>query len=155
MTKAELAKQNFLNGCNCAQAVLLAFSDETGLDRATALRLASGLGGGMARMREVCGTVNGMFLAAGLILGSDDTADRAAKSELYRRLQELAERFRARNGSIVCRELLAGVKTTPGGVPEARTDTYYKKRPCAELCADAAKILEEFLQAYPEARAKI
>ena len=116
MTKAELAKQNFLNGCNCAQAVLLAFSDETGLDRATALRLASGLGGGMARMREVCGTVNGMFLAAGLILGSDDTADRAAKSELYRRLQGLAERFRARNGSIVCRELLAGVQTAPGGV---------------------------------------
>ena len=98
MTKAELAKQNFLNGCNCAQAVLLAFSDETGLDRATALRLTSGLGGGMARMREVCGTVNGMFLAAGLILGSDDTADRAAKSELYRRLQGLAERVRARNG---------------------------------------------------------
>ena len=62
MTKAELAKQNFLNGCNCAQAVLLAFSDETGLDRATALRLASGLGGGMARMREVCGTVNGICL---------------------------------------------------------------------------------------------
>ena len=106
----------------------------------------------MARMREVCGTVNGMFLAAGLILGSDDTADRAAKSELYRRLQGLAERFRARNGSIVCRELLAGIQTTPGGVPEARTDTYYKKRPCAELCADAAEILEEFLRAYPKAR---
>lgn len=151
MTKAELAKQNFLNGCNCAQAVLLAFSDETGLDRATALRLASGLGGGMARMREVCGTVNGMFLAAGLLFGSDDVSDRAAKSEQYRRLQELAQKFREQNGSIICRELLTGVKTTPGGVPEARTDTYYKKRPCAELCADAAEILEEYLHAAARA----
>lgn len=74
MTRAEQAAENFLSGCNCAQSVLLAFSDETGLDDATAMRIASGFGGGMARMREVCGAVSGMFMAAGLIFGSDDVS---------------------------------------------------------------------------------
>ena len=147
MTKAELAKQNFLNGCNCAQAVLLAFSDETGLDRATALRLASGLGGGMARMREVCGAVSGMFMAAGLILGDDGVPSHEHKRALYAQLQALAAQFRAENGSLLCRELLSGTRTSPGGIPEERTEQYYRKRPCAELCRCAAELLEQYLQA--------
>ena len=140
MTKAELAKQNFLNGCNCAQAVLLAFSDETGLDRATALRLASGLGGGMARMREVCGAVSGMFMVAGLKYGYSDPSAKQEKAELYALVQKLAAGFKEKNGSIICKELLGVSDTSP--TPEPRTAAYYKKRPCVELVGDAAELLE-------------
>lgn len=145
MERGEIAQRNFENGCNCAQAVLLAFSDRTGLDEATAMRVASGFGGGMARMREVCGAISGMFMAAGLILGSDDVMPRERKAALYVQLQTLAEGYRAKNGSILCRELLAGVRTEVGGVPEARTEQYYRKRPCGALCRCAAELLEEYL----------
>ena len=145
MDRGATAEQNFKNGCNCAQSVLLAFSDRTGLDEAAAMRIASGFGGGMGRMREVCGAVSGMFMAAGLILGEDGVPGREEKRALYGAIQELAARYRAENGSIICRELLAGVRTTPGGEPEARTEEYYRKRPCPELCRCAAEILEKFL----------
>ena len=145
MTRAEQAKQHFLQGYNCAQAVVLAFSDLTGLDRETILKLSAPFGGGMGRMREVCGTVSGMMMVAGLVFYNASAASSAEKSALYVREQELASRFRAQNGSIVCRELLAGVKTAPGPQAEERTKEYYKKRPCAELCACAAQILEDYL----------
>ena len=141
MTRAEQAAENFLNGCNCAQSVLLAFSDETGLDNATAMRIASGFGGGMARMREVCGAVSGMFMAAGLIFGSDDVSHEK-KTALYLRLQALAAQFREKNGSLLCRELLAGVKDDGSPLPARRTPEYYAERPCARLVAEAAQILE-------------
>lgn len=150
MQHGELARQNFENGCNCAQSVLLAFSDLTGLDDAVAMRLASGLGGGMARLREVCGAVSGMFLAAGMLLGDSGTPDRAAKTDLYARLQALAAQFREENGSIICRELLRGVQTAPGNAPEARTASYYRKRPCAELCRSAADLLDALLSEQNE-----
>ena len=145
MTRAEQAKQHFLQGYNCAQAVVLAFSDLTGLDRETILKLSAPFGGGMGRMREVCGTVSGMMMVAGLVFYDASAVSSAEKSALYVREQELASRFRAQNGSIVCRELLAGVKTAPGPQAEERTKEYYKKRPCAELCACAAQILEDYL----------
>lgn len=146
MERGITAEQNFKNGCNCAQAVLAAFSDLTGLEEETAMRIASGFGGGMARMREVCGAVSGMFMAAGLILGDDEVPSREHKAALYAALQELAARFREENGSLLCRELLAGVGTEQGGAPEERTERYYRKRPCAELCRCAAELLEEYLR---------
>ena len=148
MRYSECAAQNFLNGCNCAQAVLLAFSDLTKLDPDTARRIASGFGGGMARMREVCGAVSGMFMAAGLLYGSSGLSHEE-KAAHYVRLQALAAQFREKNGSILCRELLSGVKTDGSPLPQRRTAEYYQKRPCAQLVSDAAQILEAYIREHP------
>lgn len=149
MNRAEAAKQNFLTGCNCAQAVFTAFGDLTGLDEATAMKIASSFGGGMGRLREVCGAVSGMFMALGLLYGEDRRPEHEQKAAHYARVQELAARFKEENGSIICRELLANIETTHGSEPERRTDQYYTKRPCSELCACAAKILEQFMEENP------
>ena len=143
---SEEAKNNFLGGANCAQAVLCAFCDRCGLDRETAMKLASGFGGGIARQREVCGAVTGMCMAADLIRGPGENAYKAAKDEHYAFIRGLCDAFRDETGSIVCRELLGlAPKQCDPPVSEARTDAYYKKRPCAELVARAAKILSEHL----------
>lgn len=142
---ADKAKQLFLQGYNCAQAVVCAFDDLTGLDRETAARLASSFGGGMGRMREVCGTVSGALLVLGLARGYADPASPEAKKAHYARVREFARRFREQSGSILCRELLAGVETTPGGDPEPRTAEYYARRPCPQLAWQAADILDEML----------
>ena len=144
--RGAIAKKNFLSGMNCSQAVLLAFSDVTGLDEHTALRLAAPFGGGVGRMREVCGTVSGMCMVLGLLFYDAKNVTVAEKSALYAREQEAARRFREKNGSIVCRELLSGVHADASPQAEERTAGYYKKRPCADLCADAAEILEEYLK---------
>ena len=143
---AKTAEELFKNGCNCSQAVLLAFSDVTGLEDETALKLASSFGGGMGRMREVCGAVSGALMVLGIAKGYSDLSDSDAKKEHYALIQEFARRFKEENGSIICRELLSGVKTENGVSPEKRTDEYYKKRPCSELCFTAAKITEELLK---------
>lgn len=143
---AQRAYDLFNSGCNCSQAVLCAFSDVTGFDDETAKRLASSFGGGMGRMREVCGAVSGALMVLGIAKGYSDLSDHSAKKEHYALVQQFASRFKEENGSIICRELLSGVKTADGGVPEKRTETYYKKRPCAELCRTAAKITEELLK---------
>ncbi len=153
MSRGERAGENFLNGYNCAQAVLLAFDDLTGVPRETLLKVAQSFGGGMGRLRLTCGTVTGMMMALGLIAGTADT-DREAKNRQYAAVQELARRFRARNGSLICMELLTGKGIQADTLPaaEARTAEYYKKRPCPELCRIAAEILEEYLaerQAQP------
>ena len=105
MTRAERARDLFFEGCNCAQAVFLAFAEDR-MDRDTALKIASGYGGGMAGMRGVCGAVNGMFMAYGLLRGSADPNDRAAKTAAYQTLRQLAGEFEAQNGSLICRQLL-------------------------------------------------
>ncbi len=143
---AQRAKELFESGLNCSQAVVCAFSDVTGLDPKLAQRLASPLGGGMGRMREVCGAVSGMFLVLGLLEGTDEASASADKAALYEKVRALAGAFREQNGSIVCRELLGLDRRETGGEPCARTADYYKKRPCALLCADAARILDEYLQ---------
>lgn len=143
---ADKAKALFLQGYNCAQAVVCAFEDVTGLDRDTAARLACSFGGGMGRMREVCGTVSGALLALGLACGYADPNDPEAKKAHYARVREFARRFRERSGSIICRELLQGVETVPGGDPEPRTAEYYARRPCPRLAWQAADILDEMLQ---------
>lgn len=145
MTHGERAEQNFRNGYNCAQSVLLAFGDVTGLDEHTAAMLSSSFGGGLGRLRELCGVVSGAAMVLGLVKGYADPGDREGKKAQYRRVQEFAERFRDKNGSIICRELLSGVSTVEGNDPEERTAAYYKKRPCPALCRCAAEILDEML----------
>ena len=140
--RGDKAKEYFQSGYNCAQAVLMAFADKINLTKDQIINIAAPFGAGMGRMREVCGTVSGMFMAAGLILGHDaDTPQ--GKNAMYAITQELANEFKKQNGSIICRELLAGVSTTSGTNAEPRTPEYYKKRPRADLCHDAAEILEE------------
>lgn len=146
MTYGEKAKQNFESGYNCAQAVLLAFSDVTGLDEATAMKLAASLGGGMGRLREVCGAVSGMFLVAGLLYAEGEVVSAQEKAAHYARIQDLAARFKAETGTYICRELLEGVPATGGSQPEERTEQYYKRRPCGELCRLAADIMAEYMQ---------
>ena len=141
----ELAKSYFLEGYNCAQAVVLAFHKELGLDKETAARMASAFGGGMGRLREVCGTVSGMLLVLGLLRGYSDPKDLEGKKELYSQVQQLARTFLEHNKSIICRELLGLDHHSDEPTPSLRTPEYYKKRPCADLAADAAKILEDLL----------
>ena len=141
-TRVEIALELFNEGYNCAQAVFAAFADKYGIDKDTAMKLSSSFGGGMGRMREVCGAVSGMFMVAGLETGAVDGADKDTKAANYQKVRELAERFKAENGSIICRELLGlDESTKESHVPEARTAEYYKKRPCAELVKLAAEIL--------------
>lgn len=143
--KKQKAQELFKSGYNCSQAVLGVFCEELGLDFDTAMKLASSFGAGMGRMREVCGTVSGMFMAAGLAFASPNDSP-SEKGEHYKRIQELAKRFKDKNGSIICRELLQGVETTTGSNPEQRTENYYKKRPCVELVGDSVGIFEQFLE---------
>ena len=124
MTKGEIAKNNFQNGCNCAQAVLLAFCEDYGMERETALTIAAGFGSGMAGLRETCGTVTGANMVIGLAKGKN-------RMEANRTFREFADRFREKNGSLVCKELLA-----------ARIKT---RLTCADLCYDAGSLLEKIL----------
>ena len=124
MTKGEIAKNNFQNGCNCAQAVLLAFCEDYGMERETALTIAAGFGSGMAGLRETCGPVTGANMVIGLAKGKN-------RMEANRTFREFADRFREKNGSLVCKELLA-----------ARIKT---RLTCADLCYDAGNLLEEIL----------
>lgn len=144
MAHCEKAMQLFKEGCNCSQAVFAAFCEELGIEKSEALRLSAGFGGGMGRMREVCGAVSGMVMVLSARYGAYDVSDQPKKAELYARIQETADKFKAENGSIVCRELLGldGGKSAP--LPEVRTPEYYKKRPCAELVGCAAQILEDY-----------
>lgn len=145
----EKAKALFLSGYNCSQAVFGAFCDLTGMELSAAMRLSSSMGGGMGRLREVCGAVSGMFLAAGLLYGYDDPAAAAEKREHYARIRTLAEEFKALHGSIVCRELLSGTNATAGGEPQKRTEAFYKERPCVHMVCDAARLLDEYIAHYP------
>lgn len=155
------AEEFFQQGYNCAQSVAAVFSEELGIPLKTMLKLAQPFGAGMGRMREVCGCVSGMFFALGLILGSDDSQDKAAKTECYNQTQKLAEEFRNQNGSIICRELLGLVPmgqsenalknhtkidhVIQNPQSEERTPEYYKKRPCQKFAGDAAYILCNWL----------
>ena len=139
------AKALFKEGYNCAQAVVSSFSDELEIDKETVLKLTSSFGGGMGRLREVCGAVSGMFMVAGLLKGYIDPKNNLAKTEHYKRIQELAVHFKEINGSIVCRELLGLSLKSESHTPQLRTEDYYKKRPCVKLVGDAARILEEMI----------
>ena len=143
------ARDLFTSGYNCAQAVFLAYNDLYGLDEGSAAKLSSSFGGGLGRMREVCGAVSGMSMAAGLLYGYSSPDASSEKSEHYKRIQELAVEFKEQNGSIVCRELLGLPAGPDAPVASKRTDGFYKKRPCADLVYQAAAILEAYMAEHP------
>lgn len=149
MTRKEKAMQSFLDGYNCSQCMILAFEDvikeHSDIDIDMALKIASPFGGGMGRLREVCGSVSGMFMVLGYIKGYHEPGDYEGKKELYEHVQELAKRYEVANGSIICRELLGLTEKRQEAAPEKRTEEYYKNRPCAEKIGSAAEILEEYL----------
>lgn len=146
--RAQQAMAYFKEGYNCSQAVFLTFADKFDMDKSTALKLSSSFGGGMGRLREVCGAVSGMFMVAGILYGYDGPKDLEGKAEHYARIQELAEEFRVRNGSIVCKELLGLKKKEDSPIPEKRTEEYYKKRPCVQVIGMAAAIMEQYLNEH-------
>ncbi len=148
MSRADKARELFLKGFNCSQAVFAAFADVMNIDESTALRLSAPFGGGMGRMREVCGACSGMFMAAGMLYGYTNPSDDVAKAEHYALIQRMAKDFRYKmnNGSIICKELLALQSSTePSFSPTPRTDEFYKTRPCLKYVEDAALILEAII----------
>ncbi len=144
--KRTKAMKLFNDGCNCAQATLVAYCEETGLDYETALRISSSFGGGVGRLREICGAVSGIAMAAGMVAGPVDPLDQDAKAAHYALVQKLANRFKEANGSYICRELLDLPEGPDSPSPEPRTEAYYRLRPCAEYVGSAAAILEQELR---------
>lgn len=149
--RVEKAKRLFKEGgYNCCQAVVLAYNDVFGLDDETAAALSSGFGGGMGRMREVCGSVSGMVMLAGLIKPATDPSIKEWRTSNYALVQEMAGEFRAINGSIICKELLgmvpmgsAAQAPVESPEPSDRTPEYYQERPCEELVGISARIVGE------------
>ena len=140
MNHERYAAELFLKGYNCAQALTVAFRDVTGLGEDFSAKMASSFGGGMGRMREVCGAVSGMLMVAGLLYGYEIPGDDVSKKQHYARVQYLAGRFREEIGSIVCREILKNPPSDPNPTP--RTEEFYKERPCARMVMTAARILD-------------
>lgn len=156
------ARGFFMEGCSCSQSVVLAFQDILGVDEPTLRRLSIGLGAGVGRLREVCGTVGAMAMVAGTMARPEGKDNRQQKSDTYAIVQQLAGQFREQNGSIVCRELLAaraaknmaaaeltakdhGALADSGHVPQERTEEYYRSRPCLGLVECSAKIIAEYI----------
>ena len=144
-THAQTARELFEQGYGCAQSVFAAFCDVTHMDRNAALRLTSSFGGGMGRLREVCGAVTGMFMVAGLLYGYTDSEDDDLKAAHYALIQSLAHAFRDQHGSYICRELLGLPEGDSSPTPSKRTMEYYAARPCGELVYSAAELLDELI----------
>ena len=152
--RVERAKELFKQGFNCSQAVCAACADLYGMDEEMALRVAASFGGGIGRMRQTCGAACGMFILAGLENGSAISGDAEGKKNNYALVQDLAAKFQAENGSLICAELLSGTRNQKPGArtnkwddptPAPRTEEYYKKRPCVEMVASAVRV---FLENY-------
>lgn len=141
------AVDNFMQGYGCCQSVVAAFSDIYGLDETMAKRIAAGFGGGVGRMRMMCGAVSGIVILTGLDCGQTEGADRQGKSACYKVVQELLAQSKAENGSLICAELLGLKGPVPMGnyVASERTKEYYKKRPCAAKVESAARIFARYL----------
>lgn len=150
-SRTEQAVALFMEGFNCSQSVFAAYADLFDMDRETALKVSASFGGGIGRMREVCGAANGMFLVAGMLTGSVEGKDQTAKKNNYEVVQRLAAEFKKENGgTYICRELLGlnkdGKKVVQGDTtPEARTEEYYKKRPCLKIIQGTAAVVERML----------
>ena len=142
------AAELFLNGSNCAQAIVVAFCDVTGMEPSLAAKVSSSFGGGMGRMREVCGAVSGMLTVVGLLYGYEDPGEGDCnKKAHYQLVQNLAGQFREEIGSIVCRDILKNPPSDPNPTP--RTAEFYKTRPCARMVMTAARILDKYIQEHP------
>ena len=147
MNREQKAIELFVEGYNCAQAVIMVYADKLGMDEKTCAKLSSSFGGGMGRMREVCGAVSGMLMVAGLLYGYDGSEDDEVKKAHYERVQYLAGQFREEAGSIICREILKNPPSDPA--PSPRTEEYYRQRPCARMVAVAVRILEAYIAKNP------
>ena len=153
--RIEKAVALFKEGFNCSQAVVAAFADKYGFTREQALRMSASFGGGIGRLRETCGAACGLFMLAGLETGSTEGANREGKAANYALVQELAKQFIERNGALKCADLLGLSKKEPVvSTPEARTEKYYAKRPCAKMVEEAARIWCEYLEKQAESRQK-
>ncbi len=144
------AVDNFMQGYGCCQSVVAAFSDLYGLDETMAKRIAAGFGGGVGRLRMMCGAVSGIVILVGLDCGQTEGSDREGKSACYRVVQELLARSEADNGSLICAEILGlkgHDKATSSYVASPRTAEYYKTRPCAAKVESAARIFADYLRA--------
>ena len=152
--QGDMAYQYFLKGYNCSQSVVAAFAPQLGFTEELALRLSSGFGAGIGRLREVCGAFCGVVTVISLVYANPD--DPLDKSRIYALVQEAAQMYSQRNGggSIICRELLAkaGAAASIATEAEDRTAEYYKKRPCPELCRICADLCVDFIAAHPEGR---
>ena len=139
------AEELFKEGYNCAQAVFCAHCEEFEIDLETGAKLASAFGGGMGRMREVCGALSGLFLLLGLKEGYSDPKDNEGKKELYTKVQELAGEFRDEFGSIICKELLGMTPKAPCDDPNPtpRDEKFYKKRPCVDNVKFSSELYEK------------
>lgn len=149
--RVQCAVDNFMQGYGCCQSVVAAFADLYNLDDTMAKRIAAGFGGGVGRMRMMCGAVSGIVILAGLDRGQIDGADRKGKSMCYKVVQELLDEFKTQNGSVVCAELLGlkgHEKAQSSYVASPRTAEYYKTRPCAAKVESAARIFAEYLMNY-------
>lgn len=142
MNHEQIARELFLSGCSCSQAVLGAYAEELGLTQESAMKLASSFGGGMGGMRDTCGAVSGMLMVAGLKWGYVDVGDLDAKTAHYARVRHLVEGFTAAHETIVCRELLSHLGEQKAD-PSARTPEYYRVRPCVRFVETAARLLDE------------
>lgn len=141
------AVELFKEGFNCSQAVCAAFADMYGYTQEQALQMSASFGGGIGRMRMTCGAACGMFLLAGLHKGCTEGADRAGKEANYKLVQQLADEFSRRNGSLICAELLGlSSQRHTETQPEQRTAEYYKKRPCVQMVEEAVRIWAEYLE---------
>ncbi len=149
MSRADRAEELFVCGYNCAQAVFGAFAEDYGIPLDVALKLSSSFGGGVGRLREVCGAVSGMVMTAGLLYGYDKPEEGEMKGAHYARVRQLCAEFEKENGSIVCRDILGRQRAEVGGVPTERTDHFYKTRPCIKCVRDAADAMERFINEHP------
>ena len=155
--RAELARNNFLNSYNCCQAVLLAFADllEGQASPELLAVIGSGFGGGMARLREVCGSFSGAVAMAGFMSPADDPSVKSARTANYALVQKMAAEFKELNGgSIVCGELLGLRKRAEVENPEPsdRTLEYYNKRPCPQIIYNSALVVARNLLELAGAR---
>ena len=147
MDHAAYAAELFMKDYNCAQAVAVAFCDVTGMDPEQTAKLASSFGGGIGRLREVCGAVSGMVMVAGILYGHDLPKDDEEKKNHYALVQELVKKFQAQAGSYICRDILKNPPSDPA--PSPRTAEYYALRPCARMVYLAAQILDEYIMLHP------
>ncbi len=148
--RVERAVENFMAGYGCCQSVVAAFADLYGLDDTLAKKIAAGFGGGVGRMRMMCGAVSGIVMLVGLDCGQTEGSDREGKSACYKVVQDLLAQSKAENGSIICAEILGlkgHEKAASSYVASARTAEYYKTRPCAAKVESAARIFANYLKA--------
>lgn len=146
--RADRAYNYFMEGFTCAQSLFASFADIFGFDEETALRLSAGLGGGVGRMREVCGVVTSASLILGMMYGATEGSDKESKAFTYEKVREFADKFKAIEGTILCRELLGLEKAEESHIPQERTPQYYASRPCPRITREAAEILEEMVEEY-------